>query len=298
MALLSVHSARACLNSYSYDNVVVAIDSRAASIIKELTEHHRRENWQDRVDQLRKKSAGGDYRALNDLAVALIYTGAYQDAREILERIEAAHPGSYMTASNLGTAYELCGNNIEALRWIKTGIQLNPGAHRATEWLHVKILEAKIAMEVDPTWIVHREVFDRENAIGNVGNLLGHEEVALALKIQLHERLPFSKPPDALVGKLLYALGEEILKSRGQDKDDDENYSEALGVFQLASEYLSGIPGLEDLTQKSRKQIGYVRDHFVGGNRWFGWLVSAFVLAGVFAVLWLIWALKQKPRLY
>jgi len=48
---------------------------------------------------------------------------------------------------DLGTAYELAGKNEPALRWIREGLRRNPNSHKGTEWLHVKILEAKIEQE-------------------------------------------------------------------------------------------------------------------------------------------------------
>jgi hypothetical protein len=52
-------------------------------------------------------------------------------------------------AANLGTALELLGNKEEALHWIREGIRRNPQSHEGTEWLHAKILEAKIAAQKD-----------------------------------------------------------------------------------------------------------------------------------------------------
>jgi hypothetical protein len=61
----------------------------------------------------------------NDYAVALMYLGRSSEAVELLKKLEAEAPGKYEIAANLGTAYELCGNNLEALHWIKEGIHRN-----------------------------------------------------------------------------------------------------------------------------------------------------------------------------
>jgi hypothetical protein len=47
----------------------------------------------------------------------------------------------------------LTGKNEKALRWIREGLRRNPNSHSETEWLHVLILEAKIAAAKDPEWI-------------------------------------------------------------------------------------------------------------------------------------------------
>ena len=94
----------------------------------------------------------------SDYAVALMYLGRHQEAVTLLHQLEAERPGEYFVAGNLGTAYELTGKNEEALRWIREAIRRNPAAHEGTEWLHAKILEAKIAQQKDRPE-VFREAF-------------------------------------------------------------------------------------------------------------------------------------------
>ncbi len=67
-----------------------------------------------------------DFTNRNDYAVALVYLGRYDEAISLLQRLEKETPGHYATAANLGTAYELSGNNELALKWIKEGIRRNP----------------------------------------------------------------------------------------------------------------------------------------------------------------------------
>ena len=80
----------------------------------------------------------------NDYAVALMYLGRSSEAVELLKKLETENPGKYEIAANLGTAYELAGNNLEAHRWIKEGIQRNEESHFGTEWLHVENSRSQI----------------------------------------------------------------------------------------------------------------------------------------------------------
>jgi tetratricopeptide (TPR) repeat protein len=77
-------------------------------------------------------------------ALDLIYAGNYTSALPLLQKAEADSPGAYSIAANLGTNYELVGNNAEALRWITEAMRRNPDSHRGTEWVHVLVLKAKI----------------------------------------------------------------------------------------------------------------------------------------------------------
>jgi hypothetical protein len=89
----------------------------------------------------------------NDYAVTLIHLGQVAEALKLLREIEGQQPGLYATAANIGTALELSGDNVEALRWIRESIRRNAKAHEGTEWVHVAILEAKLAQAKDPTWL-------------------------------------------------------------------------------------------------------------------------------------------------
>ena len=68
----------------------------------------------------------------SNYAVALMYLGRSQEAVQLLESLEKESPGEFYVAGNLGTAYELSGNNESALKWIQEEIKRNPEAHEAT----------------------------------------------------------------------------------------------------------------------------------------------------------------------
>lgn len=132
-----------------------------------------------------------------DYSAALLFAGRYGDAVTILIQLEKDFPGKYATASNLGTAYELTGDVDKALEWIKTGMVRNTDSHEGTEWLHVAILETKLKLKADPTWLETNSVLDGSQS-------LPREVKERALEYQLNERLYFIHENDPIMCDLMY----------------------------------------------------------------------------------------------
>lgn len=193
--------------------------------------------FQERERELAAKMAGKPtLLERSDYGGVLVFLGKFQKAREVLEAAEQAEPGDYAVASNLGTAYELLGENAKALEWIRKGIERKASSHGGTEWVHVKILEAKIALASDPKWLETHTVlgldYGRDARPVRVGQAPAVKEkftVLHGLSYQLRERLKFVKAPDPLVGDLLFNLANEtaVLGAAQQ----------ALGIYELAAEY-------------------------------------------------------------
>jgi len=129
-------------------------------------------------------------------AVFLMLDGKYKESIEKLLIEEKLHDKSYEVATNLGTAYELLGDNVKAYKWIEEGLKRNPDSHYGTEWLHVKILEAKLELSIDPDFMKNNHVIDVSYSGYNVTE---------ALLYQLRERMLFVKPKDPIVADLLYS---------------------------------------------------------------------------------------------
>lgn len=143
----------------------------------------------------------------SDIAVNLGYLGRYAEALEILVRLQKANPDNYTIAANLGTTYELLGKNEPALQFIKKGLQLNPDSHEGSEWVHVKILEAKLKMASQPGWIYKNRV------LGTGVTFDSKESETLDdktwdVEYQLQERIPFTPFPDALLANVFDELGD------------------------------------------------------------------------------------------
>ncbi|HEY3403838.1 MAG TPA: tetratricopeptide repeat protein [Ohtaekwangia sp.] len=93
------------------------------------------------LDSLYKVTNDLDY--LSDKGILLIILGEYDKAIALYLEIDKTEPGRYSTASNIGTAYELAGNNQAALQWIKKAVAIDSSSHDYSEWIHVNILEQK-----------------------------------------------------------------------------------------------------------------------------------------------------------
>jgi tetratricopeptide (TPR) repeat protein len=174
----------------------------------------------------------------SDYSAALMYLGRNKEAVQLLESLEKEKPGEFYVAGNLGTAYELCGDNESALHWIKEEIQRDPDAHEGTEWLHVKILEAKIAQQKDPDYFKKHSVLElnpdqmpeKASQIVRVNDSdMPTYELSRAIEHQLSERLKFVKPPDAPVASLLFDYA--AIEARTKTLES------AKGVLQMALDY-------------------------------------------------------------
>lgn len=164
---------------------------------------------QDGVEMEASLRGATNFNDRSDYAIALMYLGRNTEAVDLLNKLEQEAPGHFFIAANLGTAYELSGDNEAALRWINEGILRNPQDHEDTEWLHAKILEAKIAQQKDAAFFEKHSVLGLEP--GPIGETIrvgeknySAKELTAAIEYQLGERLQFVKPPDSSVASLLY----------------------------------------------------------------------------------------------
>ena len=220
--LASTSAVHACLNSIGSSSVsqsiIVTSGLGPEKFLAEMLTHPNSNYWKDVLSQLQNEKPVFD-RVENrtNRAVAMLHLGMVTEAIGILERLEKDEPGRYYTAANLGTAYELNGENAKALRWIKEGIRRKKDAHNGSEWLHVKILEAKLAIEKDPDWLTKHSVLGLNqtpneqisrnlSVTDHTGQTYDASQIKAALIYQLHERLEFIKPPESVVASLLYDL--------------------------------------------------------------------------------------------
>ncbi|MEC4005950.1 tetratricopeptide repeat protein [Flavobacterium sp. SUN052] len=180
------------------------------------------------LQNLYKKTKDLDY--LSDVGYVLTIQKKYKEALEIYFEIEKKEPNRYSTASNIGTIYELTGENIKALEWIKKAIKINSKSHKESEWLHIKILEAKINNQenINSTFLINA---DFGNDTIPKSNFTKTERLKLmnALYYQLNERVTFIKPKDNIIGKLLFELGNLAVLN-------NNNY-EAIEIYKKAIEY-------------------------------------------------------------
>jgi tetratricopeptide (TPR) repeat protein len=221
-----------------------------------------------------------NFNERSDYAIALLFLGRNGEAVELLEALEVEQPGTYFVAANLGTAYELSGRNEDALKWIREGIRRNPESHEGSEWLHAKILEAKIAHQKDPAYFESHSVL--ELAPGTIGQAVSIDgqgyrpkDLAAAIGYQLGERLQFVKPPDPAVASLLfdYAALDAVLNSM----------ESAGGVLKMAGEYGFPVAKVDALAADFERRL-----------RWADFRFYTLCFAIGVAVLWVLKQLRRR----
>jgi len=173
-----------------------------------------------KLDSLFKATKDVDY--LSDKGYVLIVQGKYEEAIQLYLGIEKAYPNRYSTASNIGTAYELSGQNEKALQWIKKAIMLDPSSHHSSEWIHVNILAAKI----NQNDVINSD-FLLQTSFGNAAMPITTlpakmlDSLKKQLFYQLNERVSFVKPKDIIVATLYFDFGNMALLKG--DRGDAKN---------------------------------------------------------------------------
>lgn len=212
-----------------------------------------------RLDSLYRKTNNIEY--LSDIGVVYIYLKQYDKAIKLYLNIEKRVPNRYSTASNIGTAYELNGQNNEALKWIKKALQIDPKSHQSSEWIHLNILKAKIGGEgfYNSKFLLNIDFGNdsipkiKENDVERIYKLL--EPLQSQLFFQLHERLDFVKPKDKIVAQLMFDFGN-ILSSQQQ-------YSHAVDAYTKAKEYGYSGELIEKRIKKSQSLIKVIEIEYI-----------------------------------
>lgn len=209
-----------------------------------------------RLDSLYKTTRQLDY--LSDKGLLLILLKRYQEAINLYLEIERIKPNRYSTASNIGTAYELMGQNENALRWIQKAVAINPKSHNHSEWIHVKILEAKIKGEqfYNTSFLLNTDFGPDLLPKSNLdrGQLY---KLSNALYYQLNERVSFVKPKEKIVAQLLFDLGNvAFILGNVDDALADYEQAKRYGFSgSLIQDRINEINRLYKLPQKESKKI-------------------------------------------
>lgn len=175
----------------------------------------------------------------NDLAVAWILTGRAPEGILLLRELDKQYPGNAIVAANLGTALELTGAEEEALQWIRESVRRDPQEHQGSEWVHVRILEARLAMKKDPNWLRKNSVIGwREGLrfpLDERSRPRAPADIIRAIQYQLDERTQFVSAPDAIVGDLYLNIGDiahsvpgAVIDAWERDGTISRNYRSAL----------------------------------------------------------------------
>lgn len=217
------------------------------------------------LDSLYRKTKDLDY--LSDKGYILILEEKYDEALKLYIKIEKLEPNRYSTASNIGTLYELMGNNKEALKWINKSIAINPKSHNGSEWLHSRILEAKINGEKSQTakFLLNT---DFGNEIRPVSKLdtIQLNKLDKSLSYQLNERISFIKPKDNIIAILLFELGNiKMIKGEFNTAkpilEEAKKYGFNSNILEKRLTYAKYVlnPKPKIKKEETNKEIDYIR---------------------------------------
>jgi tetratricopeptide (TPR) repeat protein len=209
-----------------------------------------------------------DYKLLSDYAWNEVKVGNRENAVKLLEILYKEHPNEYNIVANLGTACEVVGKNNEALDLLRKAVAINPQSHYGSEWIHIKILEQKVAASPDYRMILDLKADNnyQDWLAGKVYNKeIKPDSLMVQLAYQLHERIGFVPEPDPIVGQLVKDFGDLVALTHSK--------TDALQFYNFASAYDSAVArpqkGKEDLktlvkadeikeVQKSHNKLIYI----------------------------------------
>lgn len=210
LCLLGYHLL-ACGNEYGYSPEGKKVFTRYFF----LTERHTsfdQQQLQEKVKQAREelRSNPGDKETLSNLALYLMKLGRADTSVKILQPLVRENPREYNLVANLGTAYELTGKIDSALKYIQRGLEINQESHFGSEWVHVKILEAKLKDQKQPGWIQENYIISPDEMVARVDTARRGYAMNLNRDIffQIRTRAPFTPAPNAVLANLLEAAGE------------------------------------------------------------------------------------------
>jgi len=172
-------------------------------------------------------------------AVILMLQGKYDDSIKKLLTLNKLHPKKYSIASNLGTAYELNGENEKALTWITEGINRDSSSHYGTEWLHQLILKLKIKESKNKNFLQTKRaislplkfILDDNISINNQTHTIS--DIRKAINYQLKERLVFVKPKDKIVSDLFYTASR--IEAQATTAEEGLAYLELAELYGFAN---------------------------------------------------------------
>lgn len=255
----------------------------------------------------------------NDLGVALLLSGKTDEAIALFRAIEKKFPGNARVAANLGSALELEGKYDEALEWIHESVIRDVTGFKGSEWLHERMLKARVGLPDNPRW------FDRDSVLGldfgsddvpvapeilpfDKGKLKGGQDLLRQVDFQLQERTKSVKPPDPVIGDLFAAGGDLVIASGlslldGGTEDAKRYYTSALEygaphadrIRKRLARYESDLAALP-----ARPQADDVDEYpgipqKVESSRTL-WIAVAVALAGGIGGALLFWRRRRKAR--
>lgn len=187
-----------------------------------------------KLSKLREKVNDGsaNYKTHSDIALNLMKLGKADSSVLLLRSLLRDYPDEYNINANLGTAYELTGKLDSALKYISRGVEINATSHRGSEWVHVKILEAKIKEKKYRGWIDTHPIIELNDLLQKIDSANKRHELSTInhqVFYQIRTRAPFTPAPNKVLANILVTLGDFNAKV--------ETYENALLAYANAINY-------------------------------------------------------------
>jgi len=201
-----------CGNEYGFTLDGKRIHTRYLYLSERMS-HFDTKRIQTRLNKLAQITRTGEatFKTWSDISVNLMKLGKIDSAIHILIPLVEKHPDEYNLLSNLGTCYELNGNLTKALEYISKGYEINHSSHFGSEWIHIKILEAKIKEKNTPGWLDHNNIIEIEELIKHTNREMSPryiEKINRNFFYQLRTRAPFTPAPNKVMANLLETIGD------------------------------------------------------------------------------------------
>jgi tetratricopeptide (TPR) repeat protein len=182
-----------------------------------------------------------DFKLLSDFAwYELRLSNDKENAVKLLEALYQLKPDEYNVVANLGTGYELTGQNEKALEFIRKAVALNPASHFGSEWIHIRILEQKVKEKPDYTKIINLGAdknFTKWLNGESYNKEITPDSLMAQIAYQLHERISFIPEPDPIVGQLILDFADLVTVAR--------SISEAKPFYRYAVTYDTSLVAKE-----------------------------------------------------
>lgn len=204
--IIYVPTAYACLNhyvidgnghghTYSFDHpTAIQVSYRLDSITVQWAERHTT-GW-DNEQQ---------FKYISNYCASLIKLGRFKETIPLLEKLLVNYPEEYEINANLAVALELDGQLETALTYLKKSVSIRPDAHDQSEWFHINVLEAAIKLKQQQFNLQTDKVL----TIPTGHNMI----IANQLAYQLQERIPLTRPANALLSKTIEEAADYFNKN-------------------------------------------------------------------------------------
>lgn len=227
---------------------------------------------------------------LIEKGIIYIIQGKFQKAIDLYLDIEKQKPNQYSTASNLGTAYELIGDNKNALKWITKALELNPNSHEKSEWIHVNILRIKLGeLSLSSKNLINQD-FGNEDSPKTSLSTAEIKELINYIYYQLNERMSFVKPKNGIVAQLLFDYGNSLylikdFKNAKIAYDKAVEYGNTSSLLQKRLDLVKkNQQEKSNKTGDSKKSITFFKEHWDT------------ILISILAVVIFFFVFKNKQR--